>query len=296
LFNSPLARVAGGMMNDNNIAMMARPEPENQAKEIELQLQPQRDAIVVPRVPKMIDLVLHAGASKVERAEVEIVPTPDATDTWTPIPHIKLIELVEETLVTNGLKIISQVHSLTKSGLRYFGMMQVQNGASNGDHAWVLGTRNSHDKSFPGGLVAGMGVFVCDNLSFSGQVKFIRKHTRFIVRDLPGLVQRAVGRLVEHWHDQDARLEAYKNAALTNPQVNDLMIRALDTRAVTVTEIPRVLKEWRKPQHVEFEPRTAWSLLNSFTEVFKGQLRALPMKTERLHGLLDNYVGLHGKN
>jgi hypothetical protein len=62
-----------------------------------------------------------------------------------------------------------------------------------------------------------------------------------------------------------------------------------------------VLKEWRKPQHAEFEPRTAWSLFNSFTEVFKGQLRGLPAKTERLHGLLDNYVGLdafgvNGKN
>jgi len=245
---------------------------------------------------RKLDLMLHAGAAKVERAEVERIVTPDATETWTPIPHIKLVELVEETLTANGLTILNQVHSMTKGGDRYFGMMQVQNGSSNDDYAWVLGTRNSHDKVFPSGLVAGAGVFVCDNLSFQGEVKFARKHTRFIVRDLPGLVQGAVGRLVERWHSMDARIDAYKTAELTNPQVNDLMIRALDTRAVTVTEIPHVLKEWRKPQHAEFEPRTAWSLFNSFTEVFKGQLRALPLKTERLHGLLDNYVGLNGKN
>jgi hypothetical protein len=29
-------------------------------------------------------------------------------------------------------------------------------------------------------------VFVCDNLAFSGEIKIARKHTRFIVRDLPG--------------------------------------------------------------------------------------------------------------
>ena len=56
---------------------------------------------------------------------------------------------------------------------------------SSEDYCWVLGLRNSHDKTFPAGIVAGASVFVCDNLSFSGEIKFARKHTRFIVRDLP---------------------------------------------------------------------------------------------------------------
>src|SRR5215831_7040700 len=241
---------------------------------------------------KTIDLTLHCGAAKVERSEVETVPTPEPTDTWTPIPHLALIERVEETLKANGLSIVRQVHSMTRGGLRYFGLMQIQNGASHDDHSWVLGARNSHDKMFSAGLVAGLGVFICDNLSFSGEVRFDRKHTSRILHDLPGLVQRAVGRLVEHWHDQDARLEAYKGAELTSPQVNDILIRALDTKTCTPLQLPKVLHEWRKPQHPEFEPRTAWSLFNSFTEVFKGTLTVLPARTQRLHGLLDNYVGL----
>ena len=43
--------------------------------------------------------------------------------------------------------------------------------------AFVVGVRNSHDKSFPAGLVIGASIFVCDNLSFSGEVKLARKHT-----------------------------------------------------------------------------------------------------------------------
>lgn len=44
----------------------------------------------------------------------------------------------------------------------------------------VLGLRNSPDKMFPAGIVAGASVFVCDNLSFSGVINLARKHPRFI--------------------------------------------------------------------------------------------------------------------
>ena len=80
------------------------------------------------------------------------------------------------------------------------------------DYALVLGLRNSHDKRFPAGIVAGASVFVCDNFSFSGEVKFARKHTRYINRDLPQIVERAIGKLVDLWHDQDTRISAYKEA------------------------------------------------------------------------------------
>jgi hypothetical protein len=38
---------------------------------------------------------------------------------------------------------------------------------------------------------------VCDNLSFSGEVRLARKHTSRIEADLPALVNRAVGQLGE---------------------------------------------------------------------------------------------------
>jgi hypothetical protein len=58
---------------------------------------------------------------------------------------------------------------------------------------WAVGIRNSHDKTFPAGLVAGTKVFCCDNLAFSGEVQISRKHTRFAERDLTHLTARAVG-------------------------------------------------------------------------------------------------------
>ena len=246
---------------------------------------------------KSVDLVLHCGAAKVERAEVENVPTPAATDTWTPIPHIQLIEQIEDTLKADGLTIVNQVHSLTRGGNRYFGLMQIANGQNSDDYSWIVGGRNSHDKSFPAGLVVGADVFVCDNLSFSGEIRMTRKHTVHIMRDLPGLVQRAVGQLVSRWHDQDTRIQAYKSCELTDMQAHDLIVRAIDARAATATQVSPLLREWRHPQHDEFAPRTAWSLFNGFTEVMKGlNLNELSLRTQRLHGLFDTQAGIVQRN
>ena len=43
----------------------------------------------------------------------------------------------------------------------------------------------------------------------------------------------------------------------------------MDAGAITSTQVPNVLQEWREPSHAEFLPRTAWSLFNAITEVHK---------------------------
>jgi hypothetical protein len=157
-----------------------------------------------------------------------------------------------------------------------------------------MGIRNSHDKTFPAGIVAGASVFVCDNLSFSGDIKFARKHTRFINRDLPQLVERSIGLLLAKWHDQDRRISAYKGAELQDRDAHDLVVRACDVGVCSNRLIPAVLHEWREPRHDAFEARNVWSLFNSFTEALKeGNLNELPKRTEALHGLLDVAVGLN---
>lgn len=246
---------------------------------------------------KELNLILHAGAHSVEREAVARVNTPEPTKTWAPIPHTALIETVEDTLRADDLVIVNRAHGLTRNGDRYFGMLQVANGQNSDDYAWVLGLRNSHDQKFPAGLVVGAGVFVCDNLSFSGEIKMTRKHTRHILRDLPGLIQGAIGKLMQKWNDQDARITAYKATELSDAAAHDLIVRSLDARALTPTQVQPLLQEWRHPRHEEFAPRTAWSLFNGYTEVLKGlSMDHLAARTQRLHGLFDTQVGLHGLN
>src|SRR5262249_1673723 len=132
------------------------------------------------RIMRKANLCLHAGAAAVERAAVELVKTPDKTDTWIPVPHATILREVEKVLTGNGMTVVSEAHGLARDGLRSFGLLQVANGPNSDDWGLVVGVRNSHDKSFPAALALGANVFVCDNLSFNGEIKLARKHTAYI--------------------------------------------------------------------------------------------------------------------
>lgn len=239
------------------------------------------------------NLILHAGAGSVERGAVALVATPARTKTWVPIPHAVLLDQVQGTLEAQGLTVQSEAHGLTREGDRYFGLLQVgRSGDSDGEFGMVVGIRNSHDQSFPAGLVLGASVFVCDNLSFSGSVKLARKHTANIERDLPQLVNRAVGLLGDLKNTQERRFAAYHQTEITDLQAHDLIIRALDARVIVPTRVPDVLEQWRNPNHPEFSGRNGWRFMNAVTEVLKGHLSELPRRSLALHGILDAACGL----
>jgi Domain of unknown function (DUF932) len=238
-------------------------------------------------------LTLHTGAKSATREQVALVPTPPRTQSWVPIPHARLLDGVRGCLERAGMAILTEAHGLTRDGTRYFGLLQVAHADTDGEFGLVVGLRNSHDKTFPAGLVVGASVFVCDNLSFSGEVKLARKHTAHVERDLPQLIERAVGRIGDLRNKQDERFARYRQHELSDGHVHDLIVRGLDARVIPVTRLPLVLHEWREPRHPEFrQGRTAWRLFNAFTEGLKGHLDALPRRTQALHGLLDGACGL----
>jgi hypothetical protein len=243
----------------------------------------------------MVNLVLHCGARHVERPLLVRAATPPASETWVPVPHHRLLEQVESTLTAGGMTVANEAHALWNDGLRYFGLLEVTNGATHDDYGLVIGLRNSHDKSFPASIALGSGVFVCDNLAFSAEVTIARRHTRFIERDLPRVVHTAVGRLADMRGQQDERIRTYKETHLTDSAAHDLVIRAIDASALPVTQVPAVLEEWRTPSHAEFEAdgKTVWRFHNALTHVWKGRnLAALPRRSQALQGLLDAVCGL----
>jgi hypothetical protein len=178
---------------------------------------------------------------------------------------------------------------------RFFGLLQVSDGLRANDFGLTIGVRNSHDQSFPAGLVVGATVFVCDNLSFSGEIKLARKHTIHIARDFPQLIDAAIGQLGTLRRSQETRFAAYKQHELTDAAAHDLLVQALDARVLPVTKIPLALEEWRTPRHPVFEEhgKSAWRFFNAITEAVKGSdLQILPRRTQALHGILDAACGL----
>ena len=248
-----------------------------------------------PRITtRPVDLCLHAGARRIDREQLALAPTPNRTATWCPISHDSLVKEAEAGLNRAGFSIVQEAHALTEDAARYFGLFQVADlNAVESDYAFVVGLRNSHDQRFPAALCLGSQVFVCDNLAFSAEVKIARRHTRYIERDLPEVVGRAIGRLADFRTDQSKRFDTYRNTELGHEKAHDLIIKLLDGKAITQTQLPDVLTEWRTPRHPEFaEGQNIWRLFNACTEAVKGSLWKLPTRTQALQGILDGHCGL----
>ena len=193
---------------------------------------------------------------------------PEATPTWTPVAHDALVDSVKGALVSSGAEIVKEEHALYRDGARSFGLLHLGENTDGGNT--VVGIRNSHDKTFPAGLSLGNHVFVCDNLSFSGDVVVRRKHTRFIGRDLDRLIYSAVGKLADLRQKQLVRFAAYKGRDLSDIEAHDLIIRALLARVVSGRTGGESGGRVAETGAREFAPRNVWSLFNDFTEILKG--------------------------
>ena len=211
---------------------------------------------------------------------------------YQPISHNLLIDKTRKHLDDGGFSVVDECHNLARGGKRYFGLFEVTHPTrENSERGTIIGLRNAHDKCFPAGLCAGDAPFVCDNLIFTNNVKLARRHTRHILAELDQVIARTLGKLFTFWGGQDQRIESYKDFDLTNPQVNDLVIRAYKAGAISKTKVVDVVNQWEKSDHPAFWDRNMNSLYNAFTEVYKGNLVALPQRSDALHSVLDAEVG-----
>lgn len=238
-------------------------------------------------------LTLHCGGQLKSRDEVFAVPIPPATDSYVPLPFESFLTRIEKQLAVEGIIVKEQQLALSNNGQRMFGLLGLEMpGNAANDYRCVLGLRNSYDKSMSTGVCVGASVFVCDNLSFNGEVTFARKHTANMMRDLSWLIAETVSQLPTRFLAQSKTFESYREAEITDSQAHDLIVRLFDSGAINLGDIRNVLQEWREPKHIEFANagKTVWRLFNAATESIKGDLWRLPLRTTKLHGLLDAHV------
>ena len=223
----------------------------------------------------------------VDRGRLCQITTPKPTLTWTPLPHSRLMDSVEDQLRNRGYRVHDSTCLLTHGGDRFFGTVSISNRENLG-YRRMVGLKNSHDKSLAAGLVAGIRVTVCSNGSFFGdEVALSRKHTSRLFEDLDQRIEEGFSRIFDEWERNDRRVVHYREHELDDRGAHDLVIRSVDAEAIPPSAIPRVLQEYRSPWHEEFMPRNAWSLFNGFTEVMKAKPHLLADRTRILHGVFD---------
>jgi len=241
-------------------------------------------------------LCLHCGANEVERTALSGIVLPPSTDTYMPIGHDTIVDLAEDRLADAGFRFGAQAHALTHDGSRYFGLVELLNCSDHDEFALVVGLRNSIDKSFPAAMGFGSHVFVCDNLAFGAEIRFSRKHTIHIMRDLPDLIGTAVNQTQLFKVNQELRFEHYQEVRIKSQiEADHIILNMLRREVINTSRIEKVVKEWDEPSY-DHGPRTAWRMFNAATEALKLSNKGVPLhelapRTIRLQDLMDQVTG-----
>jgi Domain of unknown function (DUF932) len=246
------------------------------------------------------NLILHCGARHITRDALSNIACPAATETWHPIPHIRMVNEIERALAGSGMAIVNEAFGVTEDNQRMFGLLQVgRTGQVDAtDHAYVVGIRGATDKSLAHGLAVGSSVFVCDNLAFSSEIVFSRKCTINVERDLPIIVDTAIGQLGQRWNSQETRIAAYKQKEIGMRDADHLLAE-MAGEVFPWQKFAEIRSEFRSPRHNEFGKDNLWALFNSVTEYLKPRaeskasgLWTMPARTSRLHKVCDQFAGL----
>ena len=211
-----------------------------------------------------LGMSLIMGKEKVSRETVQRVVTPDATETFQPIPHsvaravnpfthrledpIGLVEMVEQGLLDAGFEIIEEDHVLARKNQCYFGGFSIiRHDIEGSERRLVCGVRNSHNKLFATSICIGSHMLVCDNLCFSSEQVVSRKHTPNIMRDLPDKINEVINSLIGEWLSMEARVDHYKRQYLTEKEAALIFNQLAETGSLPESKPYKAFKLWQDP-------------------------------------------------
>ena len=225
----------------------------------------------------------------VGRDEIALVPTPAATASWKPVPHVEVIDAVTDVVKAHNWQILDEQYGLARDGLRMFGVIRI-NRTSSAEWSRCIGIRNSHDRTIAVGLAAGLTVRCCSNLMFGGSMVLKRRHTSRI--ELNGLVLEAVEELETEFLTLETVAEDLKCLYVREDAARVAIVKAAEVGTVNSSDILPIFKEFKEPRHEEFADPTRWSLLNAFTENAK---KYSPARADICYRGLTRLFGLDGQ-
>ena len=212
-------------------------------------------------------LVSHVDTNKVSREELAAIPTPTGTDTFKPVAHIELVMAMQAILETKGIAIVKEQFAVRADGSRLFGTFDLAMDGVLGSCA-SLGFRTANDRTMKISIVAGLSVFVCDNLVLSGDSVILnRKHTSKL--DLLPELLSAIGRYQVRYASLLSQITSLSETTLLDTEAKALIHDAFMAEIMPLRYMKDVSAAYFSPQLPEFQPRTAWSLHNSFTGCMK---------------------------
>lgn len=212
-------------------------------------------------------LMSHVDTDVVTREQLALVPTPPPTRSFKPVPHIELVETLEQVLRKNQITIRKEQFALRRDGSTLFGVLQLAY-EDTPDGAAAMGIRTANNRQMAIQLCAGLSVFVCDNMVFRGDlIALNRKHTAGL--HLRTEMNHAVLRFQDHFGKLTGEILNLKGRALVDTDAKAIIHDVLVQGIMPIRLLPEVSNLYFEPFVDEFRPRNAWSLHNAFTAAAK---------------------------
>lgn len=217
----------------------------------------------------MTSLNLNRGVQELERDELQLIPVPEASSTYTPVSHFKLansLALIGQDMLT-GYELKEEKFEVARAGKQLFATLHF---ARNGDDMRLsVGFRNSYDKSLSLGIVIGSKVIVCSNLMFTGEITVLKRHSKNILKSLE---DTAITVLYRAQYTFDKLI--WDSAEMKEKRMSDL--EAFKTLGIlfgreilSPRQLPVARDEWLNPKHDQFQDRNMYSFYNACTEALK---------------------------
>jgi len=247
-------------------------------------------------------LCTNAGTDMVSEATLDSYelrnPKP-LSPTHQPLPHRDLLNMIKDCLAKVGeFDVVHQEIGLAKKGAQMFGVMGLRHAGSQPDWETLWAFRNANDYRFSASAGTGSHVFICDNLCMSTESQIAHKHTLNIHEGIRERLEEQVHQIADHGRQLEARYNHLKGWFVPDAEADHIIMEAVRAGACPNQYIPAIDQEWRKPRHSDFKDRTAWSLLNAFTQVNGDQKlnfeHQIP-RTIKLHEVFDSVTGFEYK-
>lgn len=232
----------------------------------------------------MQNFKMHAGAEVIKYEDLDLIPMPQQTDTYQPVSHFhlaKLIKTISQDLL-HGYALRSENYGVAREGQRFFGALSFKNGDT--ETGLSIGVRNSYDKSMTIGIVAGMSIFVCDNLAFSGDITILRKHSKNVWDEMENQIVSTCYKAAHQYKNIANDVTQLKCIEMTNDQGFAELGKMFGHGLVGPRQAVALKNEWLKPRHEVWQARNAWSLYNCATQV---------LKDSPVNEIMERHVDLH---
>ena len=234
-------------------------------------------------------MILHCGGKNVNFTELQSVPLPEKTETYTPVAFSDLITNAQEVAsdLLTDFEFKGASYALAGKDQRMFAVLNYE--GEEPDMGVSLGIRSSYDKSMSNGYCFGANITVCDNLIFAGDFVIMRKHTKNVFDDLKNQLVSTLYDFKRNSKFQNI-VEDRNNMINTNmdtDQAYQFLGRMFGYGVLKARQLTTAVNCWKNPPYNEFNDHSMWSLYNACTEALKS---TPPNKIIQQHIKLHEYA------